>query len=284
MKKILSLCGGGTSGYLSACLLAYVEELIDGKIHEEFDMIVGVSTGSIIGSLLSTGHNSDEIKVIYRAFYKKVFGEKKAFWRTLFGPLYDNQMLKESMYELIGDARLDELPTKFMTYAVELNRPELKPQFWKSWKNDDYLSDVVSASSCAPILFKPIEIEGKHYCEGGVILNDPSLFAYAEAKRLWGDEEIKILDIQTDHNLGFENPSKLRSLYSYGKEILSISTDCGERSVSYTCKTLLGSNYLNLLPHIYLDIDSDDWNAMETASGLLIIEQKDKLKNFFIDP
>jgi patatin-like phospholipase/acyl hydrolase len=283
MKKILTLCGGGTSGYLTACMLTYIEELTQGKIKDEFDMIVGVSTGSIIGSLLLTDHNSDEIKTIYKEFYGKVFGKKKAFWRSIFGPLYDNENLRSSMNELIGDIRIDELPGKFMAYAIQLDRPELQPKFWKSWVDDEYMCNVVSASCCAPILFKPIVVNKKHYCDGGIILNDPSLFAYAEAKRLWGDEEIKMLCIQTDHHRGFENPSKLNNLYRFANEILSISTDCGERSVQYTCETLLGSNYLNLLPHLYLDIDSDEWGIMDGAAGRLIIDKKKKLEEFFSD-
>jgi patatin-like phospholipase/acyl hydrolase len=53
--NILSLNGGGTSGLMTALILAKIENEYGNKhiCCELFDLITGVSTGSIIGALLS---------------------------------------------------------------------------------------------------------------------------------------------------------------------------------------------------------------------------------------
>ena len=57
--KILSLDGGGVKGYLSVLMLEKLEKGLQRKfndtkaIGERFDLIVGTSTGGIIGSGLA---------------------------------------------------------------------------------------------------------------------------------------------------------------------------------------------------------------------------------------
>ncbi|WP_204103686.1 MULTISPECIES: patatin-like phospholipase family protein [Spirulina sp. CCY15215] len=68
--KILSLDGGGMRGALSAKILQAVErELWEKKklkLHEYFDAIAGVSTGSILAAGLAKGKTCQELLELYQ--------------------------------------------------------------------------------------------------------------------------------------------------------------------------------------------------------------------------
>jgi uncharacterized protein len=51
--RILSLDGGGAKGFYTIGVLKGIEGMLDGKLHEHFDLVFGTSTGSIIASLIA---------------------------------------------------------------------------------------------------------------------------------------------------------------------------------------------------------------------------------------
>ena len=63
--QILSLDGGGIKGVFSAALLACVEEDLNVKITDHFDLISGTSTGGIIALGLGLGLRPREIVEFY---------------------------------------------------------------------------------------------------------------------------------------------------------------------------------------------------------------------------
>jgi len=285
MKRVLSLCGGGSSGYMTACFITKIEKEIGCSILDKTDLIAGVSTGSIISALLQKGHSGLEIKSLYKEFFQKVFGDenKRMLMMTLWKPLYKAHSLQEALVEVLGDMAMCEAKVPFMAHALSLGKPELKPKFWKSWCHGDEdvkIRDVVMASSSAPMAFKPHEIDGKYYQDGGIVLNDPTLATYAETKVL-GWSNVKFLTFQTDYHEGFDNPSKIKGLIKLAPKLLSMAIDSGEASNEYMSRNILGDNYLNLKPKIYLPIDSGNWLAMENAAERLWENKKQEVIDFF---
>ena len=66
-KRMLAIDGGGIKGVFPASLLATVEDTINDKIANYFDLIVGTSTGGIIALGLGLGLSAQEILAFLRA-------------------------------------------------------------------------------------------------------------------------------------------------------------------------------------------------------------------------
>ena len=102
----------------------------------------------------------------------------------------------------------------------------------------------------------------------------------AETKVL-GWSNVKFLTFQTDCHEGFDNPSKIKGLIKLAPKLLSMAIDSGEASNEYMSRNILGDNYLNLKPKIYLPIDSGNWLAMENAAERLWENKKQEVIDFF---
>ena len=80
--QILSLDGGGIKGLFSAAVLTAIEEDLDVRIVDHFDLIAGTSTGGIIAIALGLGLRPREIVEFYvregPAIFPKLLG-----WKSL---------------------------------------------------------------------------------------------------------------------------------------------------------------------------------------------------------
>jgi predicted acylesterase/phospholipase RssA len=282
MKTALALAGGGTSGYISVSILEKIHGELKFNCNHDFELITGVSTGAIIGGLLSVGFEPKEIKKFYKRFYKDVFGEPKKYLNLLFGSFYDNQKLYETLIDIVGEVRIKDLPNNFMTYALGLDEPSLEAHFWKSWseKTNVTLAEVMTASSCAPYVFSPFVIDKAHYYDGGIVFNEPSMPVVAELHAIEKSKEVKVLSIQTDFNNGYKNPKSIKGLFSLVSKIFELCVDSTERSSEYMAKQIHKDMYMNVNPKCYFPITSDDWSEMDKFVESTWDREKENLKKF----
>jgi patatin-like phospholipase/acyl hydrolase len=278
--KILALYGGGTSGYMTVSLLSKIEQELQVEVKKEFDLVGGVSTGSIIGAMLDS-YSLLEIKQKYRELQSAVFGKKRNFFLSLFLPTYDIDYLHYAAFDVFHFKLIQEIKNfKFLTYALELNNNVLGPKFFKSWETDTqyFIKDVVVASSCIPGAFKPYDIGGKLYFDGGIIRNNPTMCVVADALKLGANlEDIKCLTIATDYHRGFNNPRKLVGLFNVSKNFSMFAIDGGERVSSYVSDKILKNNLVEVIPDVYLKTESDDWKTMDKVVDATWKLNKDKI-------
>jgi len=282
MQKILSLCGGGSSGYMTASFIQKIEEETGKSILDIVDMIAGVSTGSIIGGLLLTGHSGKEIKEIYQKIFIELDAKRNPKWYALFTSVYDNKMLNSELRKYIGSVSLGQLDKWFMCHSLCLNKPRLGPKYWKSWEDTEMdLVDIITTSCCAPIVFKPFELNGKYYIDGGLVLNDPSISVIAELHK--NDiKEFDILCMQTDYHEGFDKPKSLKGIIGIMPNIISLAVDGSERATEYIARNILGDSYLNINPNIYLELDSNDWKRMDRAVEKIWCLRSEEILKFLL--
>lgn len=213
--RILSLDGGGIRGIIPATVLKIVEQSLisktgnpNARIADYFDMIVGTSTGGILGCFYLTpnpmptagGPSSKYTAGTALDFYavkgKKIFTEsKKKSWlgvRQLFDAAkFSPDNIEAIFKEEFAGLKMNELlkPCVVTAYdmrsqsAVFFNSRE-KPEK----KREYYVRDVVRSTSAAPTYFPPAIISniatGEQHInlDGGVFANNPAVCAYAEAR------------------------------------------------------------------------------------------------------
>jgi hypothetical protein len=72
-KAVLSIDGGGVRGLIPLVLVRRLEEKYKAPCYEIFDVILGSSTGAIIGGMIASGSTAEEIQTFYHDEIHRVF-------------------------------------------------------------------------------------------------------------------------------------------------------------------------------------------------------------------
>jgi uncharacterized protein len=270
--NILSLNGGGTSGFMSAILLAKIEKEYGNKhkVYEMFDLIAGVSTGSIIGALLAKGLSAAEVVEKYKEFIPEIFGHRN--WNVFCKPFYNRDTLEGLLAENVNYPMKD-CKVKFMAHAVSIGKPKMEVVHFKSWKKefaDTNVKDICMASSAAPIYFQPYSFDGKTYIDGGLASNNPSMNAISEALRLEARlEDIYNVNIVCDENSGYDKPETMITAFDWLTNIPGVSLYACSDSVHYQCHSLIAFNNHFIQPEIDLSLDCTNMKQMEEVADKL---------------
>jgi len=219
-RYVLSIDGGGMRGIIPALVLAELEELAGVRIADAFDLIGGTSTGGLLAlGLVKPGGEGEpqyaaaELVELYEQEGDTIFP------RSLLGRIhalggiaderYDERPLEGLLQDRFGEMPLSEALTEVLITSYDVfdshpflfkrayarERPEWNYPMW--W--------VARATSAAPTYFEPFGIEPRVAGEtehvlvdGGVFANNPTLCAYVEALKLWGEEtEIAVCSLGT---------------------------------------------------------------------------------------
>lgn len=154
----IALSGGGAKGAAHCGALQAIEEF---GLHP--DVLSGTSAGSIAAVLYGAGMSPVEIcNCFMRLDFKDLleFGVPR-------GGLGDSKPLVEHLRRIIPVERFEQLQTPVYIVASNLERGR-KEVFCSGT-----LAERVTASCSIPLIFKPIEIDGAHYVDGGVFENMP---------------------------------------------------------------------------------------------------------------
>lgn len=262
--RILALNGGGTLGYIIAGILEKIESEFKKPASEMFDLITGLSTGSIIGSSLALGISAEEVKEKYRDLASKIFTKPRGFIGSLFWSKYKIEKLEEILKENMKDAKLSEARTNLMINAVNISDRLVNTRYWKSWKEDEDLYKIVCASCAAPTFFDPYEIAGRYYIDGGIAENNPTISSIAEGIKLnYRLEEIECFNIWAFTTFGIKEPKKFTGLLDVGSKISNLFTAGGGDSNKYQAKRILGDRYMGIGPTFDYPIDSKEFEKFE---------------------
>lgn len=154
-----ALGGGGAKGF--AHLGAF-------KVFEMFklkpDIIVGTSAGALAGVFYADGFTPDEIAELFKKRNFKEFVELTIPKSGLFKTTEIKRFLKNNL----RSTKFEQLQIPFQAVTTD----------WKNAKTTvftkgDSLIDAVVASCSVPIVFKPTEINGVPYVDGGLLKNFP---------------------------------------------------------------------------------------------------------------
>lgn len=281
--RILSIDGGGIRGIYPAKFLQGLAEKEPGFL-ESVDLYAGTSTGAIIAAGLAFGMTPTELVDLYTNRAKEIFKDSpldnildvnliKRFGNLpLLGAQYNNTNLKRILTEIFGNRTLGDLnPKKILISSFDLKypdeevpgsgvKPRWKPKFFHNYVelNEDGVDvgdsgqgivDVLMRSSAAPIYFPVFD----GYVDGGVVANNPSLAAVAQALDKGTGKmkltQIRLLSLGTgQYHEKLEAKDDDWGLVSWGPNIVGLMFDGQIGVADYQCRKLLGERYRRVMP------------------------------------
>ena len=179
MKRLgLALSSGGPRGVAHIGVLQALSEY-DIPIHA----IAGASVGAQVGGLYAAGVPLSEILRLWRdmGFTRMAKGLLPTFpWRGW----SSGEEVRRTLYPLVGERRIEELPLKFAAVATDLQTGE--PVVITRGP----LVDAIRASVSVPGLFVPAQWDDRLLLDGGVV--DP---LPVETVRVLGAEVVLAVDV-----------------------------------------------------------------------------------------
>ena len=316
--NILSIDGGGIRGVLPAQILIYVEEKLsklykkDVKLSDHFDYVTGTSTGGILGALYcfpdengDPKYSAKEASSLYMDYGGYIFKKEFRWFYTLnglFGPRYRPNNIEGLFETFFKDVRIKSATSDFMVTSIDTAQRDI--YFFKSYKakrNESHnlmFREAVRATSAAPTYFRPkhLIIDGvdRSLIDGGMGVNNPTVSAYVEAKKIYPNaKKVNILSIGT-------GPLEMPFLYKVAKKwgvldaskIFDINLNSMSDAVDYQMNTLyekgdLIGEYLRINPKLIegtstkMDSASKKNLKMLKESGQKSLEEnRDKIDNF----
>ncbi len=208
--QILSLDGGGIKGLFSAAVLAHLEEDLNVRVVDHFDLITGTSTGGIIALALASGMSPKEIVEFYVAHGPHIFpqqrlGGLKHYLKHKFCP----SNLEKAVKACFGEKLVGNLSKRVVIPSYNLGEDEVylfKTPHHERLRRDYKVPvwQVAMATSAAPTYFTAYTaVDRIRLVDGGIWANNPCLVGIAEAVSMLGVPlpSIRLLSLGTTDEL-----------------------------------------------------------------------------------
>lgn len=291
--KVLQIDGGGIKGIIPAAVLQKIERETGKSCWEQFDMMSGTSTGSILSGMLAAGVPARTAYNLYVQEGKALFDKRFILKRIFSGAKYKRDKLQGIMRKLVkmygrspnmGDVRTDFISTTF-------NGVSGRTHYQMSW-NDRHkgldLVDVISWSALSAVYyFGPIavpdyeyklwyqrehlrRVKGAVFFDGGQGRNNCTLMECIVTciKRGWLEDcEIDILSLGTGNEKLYKPYAKAdgRNRVQRIKDYINQSREEGIHDQMHKAKAII-SKYPNLTVHrldTILDSKHNSLDALE---------------------
>lgn len=263
--RILALDGGGVRGVYTAVLLQRLAREIPG-FTDRADLLAGTSTGGILALGLASGMTVDALIALYRDSGPRIFS--RSLWHRireageLFGPKYDDKNLVRMAQAAFGKATLNDLLPRHVlipTFDLDNQATPPVPRMWKAKffhnfagpdsDGGEKVLDVALRTSAAPTYFPVYQ----GYVDGGVIANNPSMAAVAQAldaetgKQQLAD--LRLFSVGTGITPAYIAGEHLDwGLAQWAPKLANMMLEGGMGVADYECARLLGANYFRLAP------------------------------------
>lgn len=297
MFRVLSIDGGGIRGIIPALVLAEIEARTAKPIASLFDLIAGTSTGGILACALTVpdARPATELVDLYRTQGPVIF--RRTLWHRvesaegLIDAKHDAHGLETVVANYLGEARLADATTRLLVTSYDMQGRE--PYFFKSWRvageleRDLPMTVAARATSAAPTYFEPLAVPISGHdkplalVDGGVFANNPAMCAYAEARRLMGDEQVTVLSLGTGEHTASIPAAKAKhwGLVEWARPLIDVVFDGVSDTVDYELRHLLGDGYTRLqrrLEHASDALDdasSPNLDALEEQARVMLADE-----------
>lgn len=285
VKKVLAIDGGGIRGLIAAIVISKMQEVLKKPAYKLFDIISGTSTGAILALVLTTPqdndnnqpkYSSEDLTKIYQEHGSFIF--KKPFWK--FGILnakYNHENLEKVLDIYFGENKFNNCLQKTIITAYETSQRTTK--VFKSWYDESsaiLTKDIGRCSSAAPTYFDPKELTNKCYIDGGIYANNSALCGYAEAKKLFPGEQIKVFSIGNGKST---RPLTYDQIKGWGairwvRPLIDMLFDSSMQTVDHVLGLVLGADYHRLQTELLIANDNLDDASPKNIADLMLEADK----------
>jgi len=265
--RILSLDGGGIRGAFTARVLERLEERVPGFLGT-IDLFAGTSSGGLIALGLAMGLGPAALVKFFEEHAPRIFSDP---WReypkwggTLARSRFDDARRHESLSAIFGERILHDLPRPVLVTSFDLDdssdigrkpgKPvSWKPKFFHNFTGDpgtdvsERVVDVAMRTSAAPTYFPTFQ----GYIDGGVVANDPSVAALAQAldPRTGGQQirDVWLLSVGTGRN-----PRRITGerrdwgLVGWARHLVDLMIEGSMDTARYQCDRLLWERFMRI--------------------------------------
>lgn len=151
----------GSGAALGAAHIGVLRALEEHDISPSF--IAGTSIGALVGALYAFGKSVDEIEEIAISLNWLDISDIRL---SKLG-LLSNDEIGELLDEHLGEVTFEEANTKLAVVATDISNGE------KVILDKGRVSYAVEASTCIPVIFEPVEIDGRMLVDGGLLESVP---------------------------------------------------------------------------------------------------------------
>lgn len=168
----VALSGGGARGFAHVGALKALEEA-----GMKPDVIAGVSAGAVAAVMYAAGVPLDEMLSLFTSTKFTDFARPSLIHGD---GMFSLMRFKQFIEEATGIDRLENLRIPTYVGVTDLDHGE-PAEF-----HEGPLGERVVASCSIPIVFSPVEIDGMHYVDGGVLRNLPAWIIREKCETLIG--------------------------------------------------------------------------------------------------
>lgn len=152
----LVLGSGGARGLAHIGAIRALEER-----RFSIESIAGSSMGALVGGMHAAGRLDDYAEWVSKLEQSDVF--KLVDWTLSGGGLIRGDRIIKRLKDMVGDARIEDLPIDFTAVAVDIEQGR------EIWLSRGSLFDAIRGSIAIPGLFTPHRYQGRLLVDGGIL-------------------------------------------------------------------------------------------------------------------
>ena len=157
---------------LGAVQVGQIRALLDAGVRP--GLVVGTSVGAMNGAVLAAfdpSEAADRLEAVWRSpdaaavFAAGPVARVRELART--GAAHSAEPMRRALVAQLGDRLIEDLPVRFQCCASCIEDAA------EYWFDRGPVVDAVLASAAVPGLLPPVEIDGRHYLDGGLVNTIP---------------------------------------------------------------------------------------------------------------
>jgi NTE family protein len=170
-RGVAFVLGGG--GVLGAHEVGMLRALVEAGIAP--DLVVGTSVGALNGAFFAASPDAESVARLTKLW--EAAGASDVFGGSILGRLsrlaksrthlHDAEPLRRLLLDLLEVDRIEHLAVPFQCVAASIERAA------GHWFADGPIVPAVMASAAVPGLLPPVEIDGEHFVDGGIVDSIP---------------------------------------------------------------------------------------------------------------